>query len=400
MQQFLYTARDAQGRKVKGKVEAKARDVAANVLREKGLFIVSLQDHTESSFSAISARFAKIKQDDIVNMTRQLATMINAGLPLIQALNILETQAKPSLKKVLRTVIRDIEGGSNLGNALRKHQDVFSTVYVSLVVAGEAAGAMDTILNRLADTLEKQKEFRAKTKGALIYPAIVFVAMIVVMVIMMIFVIPQMTDLYSDFGADLPLPTQILIGMSNFLRTKWYLFAALIAVGIFFFRLWVRTEMGKLQFHKFLLRMPVMGNLRQKMLVTEFSRTLSLMVSAGISLLQALEIVIEGLDNEIYKRAVQVARGDVEKGRPLSNALERQDVFPILLPQMVAVGEETGQLDDLLTKLAIYYESETEHAIKNLTTAMEPLIMIVLGIGVGFLIIAIIMPIYSLTSQF
>lgn len=400
MPQFLYTARDATGHKVRGKVEAKSREIAANILREKKLFIIGLEDHTESGFASMRARFVSIKQDDIVNITRQLATMINAGLPLIQSFTILESQAKPALKKVLRAVIRDIEGGANLGNALKKHSNVFSTVYISLVEAGEAAGALDVILNRLADTLEKQKEFRAKTKGALIYPGIVLIAMLLVMIIMMIFVIPQMTDLYADFGADLPLPTQILISMSDFMRNSWYVFIALGVGGFLLFRSWVKTEVGRHQYDKFLLKVPVMGDLRQKILVTEFSRTLSLMVSAGISLLQALEIVRTGLDNVVYSGAVANARAEVEKGRSLSSSLERQNVFPILLPQMVSVGEETGQLDDLLTKLSVYYESETEHAIKNLTTAMEPLIMVVLGVGVGFLIVAIIMPIYSLTSQF
>jgi type IV pilus assembly protein PilC len=393
MPQFLYTARDAKGHKVKGKVEAKSRDVAANVLREKKLFIISLQDHTESSFAALSAKIVGIKQDDIVNITRQLATMINAGLPLIQSFTILETQAKPALKKVLRMVIRDIESGSNLGTALKKHPTVFTRIYVSLVEAGEAAGALDKILNRLADTLEKQKEFRAKTKGALIYPGIVFAAMIIVMIVMLVFVIPQMTDLYADFGADLPMPTQILIGMSNFLRNSWYVFLGGIAGAYALLRAWKKTESGRFQYDKIMLKVPVMGQLRQKMLVTEFSRTMSLMITAGISLLHALEIVRTGLDNELYRRAVMVASEDVEKGKSLSSALERQNIFPILLPQMVAVGEETGQLDDLLTKLSVYYEAETEHAIKNLTTAMEPVIMVVLGVGVGFLIIAIIMPI-------
>lgn len=400
MPQFLYTARDAKGTRVKGKVEAKNRDIAANVLREKGLFIVSLQDHSESSFAVLRAKFGGIKQDDIVNMTRQLATMINAGLPLIQSFTILESQATPALKKVLRMVIRDIEGGANLGNALKKHPSVFTRIYISLVEAGEAAGALDKILNRLADTLEKQKEFRAKTKGALIYPGIVFTAMLVVVVVMMVFVIPQMTELYSDFGADLPVPTQILINMSDFMRNSWYVFVAAIAGGFVLFNMWVKTEAGRFRFDRFKLKIPVMGPLQQKMLVTEFSRTMSLMITAGISLLQALEIVKTGLDNQLYRLAVEEASSDVEKGKSLSSSLEKQNIFPLLLPQMVAVGEETGQLDDLLTKLAVYYEAETEHAIKNLTTAMEPIIMVVLGVGVGFLIVAIIMPIYSLTSQF
>ncbi len=399
MPQFEYQARDTTGRKLKGKVEAKNKAIAASILREKGLFIVGLKDHSESALGEINAQLSRVQADDIVNFTRQLATMINAGLPLIQALNLLQSQAKPAMEKVLRQMIQDIEGGSNLGDALAKHQ-IFDKVYVSLVQAGEAAGALDTILKRLADTLEKQKEFRAKTKGALIYPTIVMIAMAIVVLVMMIFVVPKMTELYADFDADLPFATQALIDTSNFFRNQWYVFIALGAGTFVVFRAWKKTPQGALQLAKFDLRIPVMGQLRQKILVTEFSRTMSLMISAGISLLEALDIVENGMDNLVYQQAVAKARLGVEKGRPLSGSLERESVFPPLLPQMVAVGEETGQLDDVLEKLATYYESETEHAIKGLTTALEPMIMVVLGLGVGFLIIAIVMPIYNLTSQF
>lgn len=399
MPQYEYRARDTKARKIKGKVEAKNKQVAASILREKGLFIISLRDHNESTISAINAQLSRVKPDDIVNFTRQLATMINAGLPLIQALNLLHSQSKPALEKIIRQMIQDIEGGSNLGDALAKH-DVFSKVYVSLVQAGEAAGALDTILKRLADTLEKQKEFRAKTQGALIYPSIVMAAMGVVVIVMLVFVVPRMTELYADFDADLPFATQILIDLSDFLRNQWYVFAAMM-VGIFVvFRAWKRSPQGALQFDEFKLRIPVMGKLRQKILVTEFSRTMSLMIAAGISLLEALDIVEKGMDNLVYQNAVAKARLGVEKGRPLSGSLQREDVFPALLPQMVSVGEETGQLDEVLQKLAAYYEAETEHAIKGLTTALEPMIMVVLGLGVGFLMIAIVMPIYNLTSQF
>ncbi len=400
MAQFVYNARDAAGKKVKGKVEAKSKDVAASILRTRGFFIISLSDHNEGTFAELQALTSRIQKDDVVNFTRQLATMINAGLPLIQALTILEAQAKPAMRKVVRRIQRDIEGGANLGEALGKHTKVFDTVFVALVRAGEAAGALDTILNRLADTLEKQKEFRAKTKGALIYPGIVFTAMVIIMFVMMIFVIPKMASLYEDFDAELPFMTQLLINMSNFMSQKWYILAGFAFLIGFVIRSWKKTPQGRYQYDTFMLKMPVMGPLRQKMLVTEFARTLSLMISAGISLLQALDIVVGGLDNDVYRQAVVQARQDVEKGRPLSRSLEKQVLFPMLLPQMVAVGEETGQLDDVLEKLAKYYESETETAIKGLTTAIEPLIMVVLGVGVGFLIIAIIMPIYNLTSQF
>lgn len=400
MPQFVYAARDAKGAKYHGRVEAKNIDAAAAILREKKLFIVSLRDHNESVFSELQASLAKVKNDDIVNFTRQLSTMITAGLPLIQALTILEGQSKPAMHKVLRKLIREIEGGANFGSALGKQSTIFQPVYIALVKAGEAAGALDTIMVRLADTMEKQKEFRAKTKGALIYPAIVLTAMLGVVIVMMVFVIPKMTAMYADFGASLPFATQLLMDISSFFRNQWYVIAAVSAGGFFFFRNWRKTPTGKLQWDGIILKMPLIGPLRHQVLVTEFARTLSLMMSAGIALLQALDIVIGGISNEVYRQAAQRARQEVEKGTPLSRALEKQGVFPMLLPQMMAVGEETGQMDDVLTKLANYYESESEHTVKNLTVAIEPIIMVVLGLGVGFLIIAIVMPIYNLTSQF
>ncbi len=400
MARYAYQARDSQGRRLKGKVEAKNEQSAASILREKNLLIISLHEKSDTLLNELTASMSKVKVDDIVNFTRQLATMINAGLPLLKAFSILESQSKPAMRKVIRKLNREIEGGANFGDALAKEKEVFNSIYISLVQAGEAAGALDTILVRLADTLEKQKEFRAKTKGALIYPAIIMVAMLVVAVIMMIFVIPQMMELYEDFDADLPAATQILMDVSYFFSSKWYLFLIGGVVGGFAFTKWKKTERGRHKYDELILKVPIIGPLRRKIISTEFARTMSLMVSAGISLLESLQIVARGMDNVLYRDAVLKSRDDVEKGRPLSSSLSRQEVFPELVPQMIAVGEETGRLDEVLTKLANYYEAESEQAIKGLTTAIEPLIMIVLGLGVGFLIIAIIMPIYGLTSQF
>lgn len=400
MAQFIYQARDNSGRRLSGKVEAKSLDAAASILQDKKLFIISIREKSETLVNEVLAALSKVSQDDIVNFTRQLATMINAGLPLLKAFSILENQGKPAMRKVIRALVREIEGGSNFGDALTKQQEIFSSVYISLVQAGEAAGALDTILMRLADTMEKQKEFRSKTKGALIYPAIVMIAMLIVGVVMMIFVIPQMTALYEDFDADLPTATLILMTISDFFVKRWYVMLAATVIAIIAFIRWKATETGQRQYDRLRLKMPVFGILKKKVLATEFARTMSLMVGSGISLMEALQIVGRGLDNVIYSQAVWDAREDVEKGKQLSRSLEKQHVFPELVPQMIAVGEETGQLDDVLSKLANYYEQETEQAIKNLTTALEPMIMIVLGLGVGFLIVAIIMPIYNLTSQF
>lgn len=397
---FTYTARDAKGTKVSGRVEAKDKNTAAALLQARNLVIVNLREQGRSGLAELQAMTNKVKTDEVVTMTRQLATMLEAGLPLVQALSLLTGQAQPALQKILQGIVRQIEGGETFGKSLQKHDKVFSQTYRALVEAGEAAGALDTILVRLADSLEKQKEFRAKTKGALIYPIIVVLALLGVVTIMMIFVVPQMTTLYADFGADLPVTTQVVIDISNFMRNQWYILLGGIGAAIAGVRFYQRTPAGRKNIDQLMLKIPLVGKLRTQVLLTDFSRTLSLLVNAGVSLLTALEIATNGVTNELFRDALKVARGDVEKGRQLSAALEKQQIFPPLLTQMAAVGEATGQLDSVLDKVAKYYESESEHAVKNLTTALEPLIMVVLGVGVGFLIVAIVMPIYSLTSQF
>lgn len=397
---FTYSARDTKGTKVSGRVEAKDKNAAAALLQARNLVIVNLREQGRSGFAELQAMTNKVKTDEVVTMTRQLATMLEAGLPLVQALSLLTGQAQPALQKILQGIVRQIEGGETFGKSLQKHDKVFSQTYRALVEAGEAAGALDTILVRLADSLEKQKEFRAKTKGALIYPVIVILALLGVVTIMMIFVVPQMTTLYADFGADLPTTTQIVIDISNFMRNQWYIMLGGIAAAVAGVRFYQRTPAGRKNIDQLMLKVPLVGKLRTQVLLTDFSRTLSLLVNAGVSLLTALEIATNGVTNELFRDALKSARADVEKGRQLSAALEKQQIFPPLLTQMAAVGEATGQLDSVLDKVAKYYESESEHAVKNLTTALEPLIMVVLGVGVGFLIVAIVMPIYSLTSQF
>lgn len=396
---FKYTAKNQFGESVNGKVEAQKIDQAAQLLQSRGLLVIKLSPLTEKAFAALSSKLFGVKQDDIVNFTRQLATMINAGLPLANGLSILVNQSKPEMAQLIGTLLQDVEGGNTFASSLEKHPQ-FSRVYVQLVRAGEAGGVLDEVLNRLADNMEKQKEFRGKTKGAMIYPVIVVIAMIVVAFIMMIFVIPKLTEMYTDFGAELPLPTLILMGMSDFMVRFWYVVIGVGVGGIMALNRWKQTELGRIKWDRFVLRVPVFGILRQKTILTEFSRTLSLLLGSGISLLQALEIVTEGVENEIYRDALRQATKQVEKGVSLSQSLARYEEFPPILQQMISVGEETGKLDDVLFKLSKYFEQEAEQAIKNLTAAMEPLIMIVLGVGVGAMVIAVIMPIYNLTSQF
>lgn len=400
MPYFTYIAKNQYGETVKGKVEARNIRQAAMELSIRKLLVIDVHPLTEDSLAAIKSLLFGIKFTDVVNFTRQLSTMISAGLPLATSLSILVQQSKSDMSRLVANLLQEIEGGTAFGDALAKHPKIFNSIYVQLVKAGELGGVLDDILARLATNLEKNKDFRSKTRGAMIYPIIVVLAMFAVATIMMIFVIPKLTEMYTEFGADLPLATKILIGISSFMAKLWWLLGLGLFGAFTLFQRWLKTRHGRKAFDRFLLKIPILGELIKKIILTEFSRTLALLLGAGISLLQAMEIVTKGVNNVIYREALEEATKQIEKGVALSKAIARYEEFPPILHQMISVGEETGKLDDVLSKLSMYFEQESEQAVKNLTTAIEPLIMIVLGIGVGAMVIAVIMPIYNLTSQF
>ncbi len=395
---FSYTAKNQHGENVKGKVEAQNKSQAAGILMSRNLLVVNIVPLGDSLF--ISKILNKVKHEDLVNFTRQLSTMIDAGLPLATGLNILKEQNNPAMAEVVSSLLREVESGSSFAKALEKQPDVFDRIFVQLVKAGELGGVLDKVLDKLAENLEKDKEFRAKTKGAMIYPAIVFIAMLVVGFVMMVFVIPKLTDMYSDFGAELPLPTLILMSIANFMSKFWWLILMIVGGAVASLRSWNKTQVGQRKIDEFLFKIPIIGDLRKKIILTSFSRTLSLLLSSGVPLLNGLIIVSESMDSILYREAMLGITKKVEKGVSLARAVAVFDLFPSILHQMMSVGEETGKIDEVLLKLSKYFEAESEQAVKNLTAAMEPLIMVVLGIGVGAMVIAIIMPIYSLTSQF
>ena len=398
MQRFRFKARTAKGEMRKGVVEAQSLQSAAVVLREQQLVIVDL--HELGIQSSIFNMNKKIKFNDIVNFTRQLSTMIGAGLPLTDALSILQIQVTPALQVKIVQIARAIEGGSTFADSLAAHPDAFSKVYVALIRAGESAGVLDTILVRLADNLESEREFKSKTKGALIYPVIVLIGMTLVATVMMIFVLPKLTLMYKDFDIELPWMTRVLITTSDFMAKFWYIVVMGWVGAIYGLKSWRSTKMGAMQFDKLVLKVPIYGKIKLMVMMSEFTRTLALLASAGVSLVEALGIVKDVVGSEILSAALVVVAKDVEKGNPLATSLAKHPVFPMIVSQMVSVGEQTGKLDDILNRVASYFEVESEHAIKNLSTAMEPIIMLILGAGVGFLIIAIIVPIYNLTSAF
>lgn len=401
MKRFHYTARDKNGKKLKGKVEAATIHEAARLLRDRGLVVVKLSPDRETLKSLWMKVVNRITLSDIAIFTQQFATMVTSGLPITDALVIIKSQSKPGMQVVVGQVLSDVEGGSSLAAALEKHPKPFSRVYTALVRAGEEGGVLDKILLRLADDLESEREFRGKVKGALIYPAIVIIGMFAVIAVMMIFVVPRLTGLYSEFQADLPAPTRILIATSNAAQQFWWVLLILVVGLVWGLIAFSKTEVGRAKIDRWKLKVPIFGKLQKQIMLAEMSRTLGLLVGAGISILEGLNIVSDVVDNTVFTKALSRVSGQVEKGFALAHALSQEpDIFPPMLFQMLVVGEETGKLDEALLKVAVIFEQESDQSVKGLTAAIEPLIMVVLGVGVGFLVISIILPIYNLTNQF
>lgn len=401
MKRFIYKAKDKSGKLVSGEVEATDESNAAKLVRGKGLLVFSIKPVFENPIVFLRNLKNRITQADVATFTRQFATMVNAGLPITESLTILKSQAKGSMGKVVSQVLADIEGGESVSKAFMKHPTVFSPTYIALVKSGEVGGVLDTVLVRLADDMEKQQEFKGKVKGALIYPSIIVIGMIVVAFIMMIFVVPRLTSLYDEFDAELPLPTRILMGISDGVIKFWPVTLILVVGGFFALKSYKKTPAGKLKLDELQFKIPVIGELQKQVILTELTSTLALMTGAGVSILEGLNITSEVVGNAVIGNALKDVSAQVEKGFPVSFAFAKHpDAFPFILSQMVAVGEETGKMEEVLSKVSHVFATESDQKVKGLTSAIEPIVMVILGLGVGFLVIAIILPIYNLTSQF
>lgn len=395
---LLYKAVTRDGKKVRGLIEAKDANEAASFLRSKELLPTHITQKTERGILSIFTQ--KAKSSDLVFFTRQLSSMLASGLTLMQSLSILKDQVQnEAMIEIVSGIIIDIDEGKTFSAALAKYPKFFSQIYISLIKAGEASGLLDKVLLRLADNLEKQQKLKSTVKGALMYPSIVIAGIIAVMFIMMIFVIPQLNTLYKSLNIPLPLPTQIIVGLSNFTITFWPLVLGLIALLIFFYRRWRKTESGQLIFDDFVLKLPVFGKLIKQSILTEFARTFGLLVGTGTLVVEALNQTSDVAGNILYKNAIIGVSKRVEKGITIGDAMSVYSLFPPILVQTVRIGEQTGKLDESLMRVSEYFEREVEQSVKTLTTAMEPFIMVVLGLGVAFLIISIITPIYNLTSS-
>ena len=395
MSVFVWEGKLANGGIKKGEIEATDKAAAALILKRQRIIPTKLKSKPKD----ISLFEKKIKTKEIVIFTRQFSTMINAGLPLVQCLDILSSQQpNPSFKKVTSQIKVDVEAGSTFADALSKHPKIFDSLYVNLVAAGEVGGVLDTVLNRLAVYMEKNESLKNKVKGAMTYPIIVLCVAFGVVAILMIFVIPTFSDMFKQFGSALPGPTQFIVNLSSFFRKFWWAMIGFIVALIFGFK-WIRTqEKGRFYTDKMMLRLPVFGPLIRKVAVAKFTRTLGTMISSGVPIMDGLEITSKTAGNMIIENAIRTVRTAISEGRTMSEPLEQTGLFPGMVVQMIAVGEATGAMDQMLGKIADFYDEEVDTAVEALTSALEPMLMVFLGGIIGFVVVAMYLPIFKMAS--
>lgn len=395
-----YKATTPDGKIVQGVLEASDANEAAKFLRDKDLFPIQIKNKDEDLVKKFLPFLNSISSSDIILFTRQLSSMLSSGLTLLKSLQIFKDQTQnEALVDMVSGVINDIEDGKSFSYAIAKYPETFSPIYVSLIKAGESSGLLDKVLLRLADNLEKAHKLKGTVKSALMYPIIVVILMVSVVFIMMIFVIPQLSVLYKSLNVPLPLPTQIVVGLSGIIGTFWPLIFILIGLSIFFYRRWKKTEDGQLIMDSLVLKLPVFGPLTQEAILAEFTRTFGLLIGTGTLVVESLVETADTTGNIHYKNAIIDVSKQVEKGVTIGDAMSSYSLFPPMLIQLVKIGEQTGKMDETLTKASEYFEEQVNEKVKTLTTALEPFIMIVLGVGVAFLIISVITPIYSLISS-
>lgn len=398
---LYYKAIGNDGKTIEGIIDAKDTSEAASYLKSKEFVPITIKKKdTTDILSLIPFLSNKVKANDVVFFTRQLSSMIAAGLTLLKALEVLKGQvSNKALIEVVDNIITDIQEGMSFSESAAKHPETFSPIYIALIKASESSGLLDKALLRLADTLEKKQKLKSTIKSALLYPAIVLILMGLVVAVMMIFVIPQLSTLYSSLNISLPLPTRILVGMSKFTISFWPIVVGFWVLVIFAYKRWHKTENGQYTVDKFILKIPIFGNLISKSILTEFSRTLGLLLGSGTLVVESLSETADIAGNVHYRDAILDISKRVEKGLTIGDAMSSSILFPPILVQLVKIGEQTGKVDETLIKASEYFETEVNATVKNMTTLMEPFIMLILGIGVAFIIISVITPIYNLTSS-
>ena len=399
MSVYIWKGVNSQGLKRKGEVESS--DQAAALAHVKRLRIqdIVIKEKPKDLLENISFFKPKVTGKDLVIFTRQLSTMIDAGLPLIQSFEILaKQQDNATFKTVLTAIKRDVETGTTIADAMRKHPTVFDSLFSNMIEAGETGGILDTILGRLAVFKEKSMALQKKIKGAMTYPTICLAISFLILGVILIFVIPVFEEMFSSMGAALPIPTQIVVEMSNFMKSNFLFIIMGIFAFIFIIKKIYNTEKGRLKMDAMLLRAPIVGPLIRKVAVAKFTRTLSTMLQSGVPILDALQVVAKTSGNKVIEGAVFRVAESISEGRPIAEPLEESGVFPNMVVQMINVGESVGALDSMLTKIADFYDDEVDQAVSNLTAMIEPLMMVVLGGMIGGIVVAMYLPIFSMAS--
>ena len=401
MATFAYVGRSKSGAVKKGELVAKSREEAVEQLRKQSVVVTSLEE--KAAQEGFSFKLGGgVSEKDLVVFTRQFGTMINAGLPLIQCLEILSNQSEnAALRKSVGAIKVQVEGGSTFSDALRRHPKVFDDLYVNMVHAGEVGGLLDTILGRLSKYIEKAMKLKGQIKSAMVYPASIMGIAFIVIAVLMIFVIPVFEKMFKDMSGGkvgLPGPTQLVIDISNFAQSSWYIILGGIILAVVAFKKYYATAKGKYQMDKLLLKVPVFGDLVRKASVAKFTRTLGTLITSGVPLLDALTICAKTSGNKIVEEALINARVSISGGKTISEPLAKSQVFPKMVTHMIAVGESTGALDTMLGKIADFYEDEVDQAVASLTALLEPMMMVFLGVLIGFIVVAMYLPIFTMAQ--
>jgi len=395
---FEYTARNAStGQILKGTLDVPTKDDVVKHIKQQKMIVVNVREQPKTVTLGLKRR--GIRTRDIVIFTRQFATMINAGLPLVQSLDILARQTEnPALADVTRQVVFDVESGHTLADAFSKHPKAFSELYVNMVAAGEAGGILDTILMRLATFLEKSDALIRKVKGAMVYPGVIMSVAAIAVAVLLIFVIPTFQKMFASVGLELPLPTRIVIGASDLLINYWWVMVGVIGLAVYAIRSYYNTSDGRRKIDQLLLNSPVLGDLLRKSAVSRFTRTLGTLISSGVSILDGLEITAKTAGNRVIHDAVMESRNSIAGGETIAGPLEKSKVFPPMVISMIAVGEQTGGLDEMLSKIADFYDEEVDVAVSALLSLMEPMMIVILGVIVGGMVVAMYLPIFDMMN--
>ncbi len=397
---FDYKAKDREGNNINGVIEAPSENVASELLEDRKYIILSLIQRKKATiFQGTISFLNKVPMREVVIFSRQLSVMITTAVPIVQALRILVKQTKTVTFKIIISEIADeVDGGAKLSTALSRYPQVFSQFYIHMIRSGETTGKLDETLTYLADQLEKDYDLQSKIRGAMIYPAFIMSALVAVGVLMMIFVIPQLTAVLQESGAELPLTTRILIWTSNFLKNDWWMVILFLLGLAVIYRYIARTEVGRRELDRMKIRLPIFGNLFQKIYLTRFARSISTLIAGGIPLTRTLEIVADIVGNTIYRELTIATIDVIEDGNSMATLFAKSKDVPPMLTQMMAVGEQTGKLDMILKKLSDFYAKEVETLIHNLVTLLEPMVMLIIGVAVAVMITAILLPMYQLST--